>query len=93
MVAINGLFGNHEDTWCEKLSHGAAKCWLTDTLPALTPRMRMRIMTYDYVSDFRIQNLLDESTLHRMAMNVLDAICKLREGRKAVDARLLLVLL
>ncbi|KAK9445272.1 Ankyrin repeat-containing domain protein [Metarhizium brunneum] len=40
-------------------------------------------MTYDYVSDFRIQNLLDESTLHRMAMNLLDAICRLREGRKA----------
>lgn len=93
MIAINGLFGNHENTWCEKLSDGTAKCWLTDTLPALIPRMRMRIMTYDYVSDFQIQNLLDESTLHRMAMNLLDAICKLREGRKAVVARLLLVLL
>ncbi|KAH0592662.1 hypothetical protein MHUMG1_09655 [Metarhizium humberi] len=83
VIAINGLFGNHENTWCEKLSDGAAKCWLTDTLPALSPRMRMRIMTYDYVSDFRIQNLLDESTLHRMATNLLEAICKLREGRKA----------
>ncbi|KID93547.1 Pfs, NACHT and Ankyrin domain protein, partial [Metarhizium majus ARSEF 297] len=47
VIAINGLFGHHEDTWCEKLSDGTAKCWLTDTLPTFIPRMRMRIMTYN----------------------------------------------
>ncbi|KAI0869061.1 hypothetical protein GGS24DRAFT_506161 [Hypoxylon argillaceum] len=78
VIAIHGLYRDHDATWCEELDDNSQRNWLVQNLPTAAHISNGRIMAYQYSADLSVHNLLSELTLHRAAISLLEAVAKKR---------------